>query len=120
MLMIGTNSAGSATSAEIAEGVGAVVLELRQDFPAAKILLLGIFPRANPGDPIRKTVLDVNPIIAKLHDGKNIFYLDIGAKFLDANGMIPADIMPDLLHPTQKGYEIWAEAVKGPLAELLK
>ena len=120
MLMIGTNSAGSATSAEIAEGVGAVVLELRQDFPAAKILLLGIFPRSNPGDALRKTVMDVNPIIAKLHDGKNVFYLDIGAKFLDADGQLPPDIMPDKLHPSEKGYEIWAEAVKGPLAELLK
>jgi len=120
MLMIGTNNAAFASSAEIAEGVGAVVLELRQDFPAAKILLLGIFPRANPGDPVRKVVLDVNPIIAKLHDGKNVFYLDIGSKFLDADGMLPPDIMADRLHPNEKGYEIWAEAVKGPLAELMK
>jgi lysophospholipase L1-like esterase len=120
MLMIGTNNAGNCSSAEIAEGVGAIVLEMRKDFPAAKILLLGIFPRANPGDPIRKTVLDVNPLIAKLHDGKNIFYLDIGAKFLDADGVLTAEIMPDKLHPTEKGYEIWAEAVKEPLAELLK
>ncbi|HEX2854743.1 MAG TPA: GDSL-type esterase/lipase family protein [Opitutaceae bacterium] len=120
MLMIGTNNAGNCSSAEIAEGIGAIVLEMRRDFPEAKILLLGIFPRANPGDQIRKTALDVNPLIAKLHDGKNVFYLDIGARFLDAEGMLPADIMPDKLHPTEKGYEIWAEAVKEPLAELMK
>ena len=120
MLMIGTNNAGICSSAEIAEGVGAVVAELRRDFPAAKILLLAIFPRANPGDLARKIVADVNPIIAKLHDGKNVFFLDIGAKFLDADGVIQPDIMPDKLHPTEKGYAIWAEAVKEPLAELLK
>ena len=121
MLLIGTNNViFGASAAEIAEAVGAVVLELRQHFPAAKILLLGIFPRANPGDDIRKTVLDANSIIAKLHDGKNVFYLDIGAKLLDADGQILPDIMSDKLHPTEKGYEIWAEAVKGPLAELLK
>jgi lysophospholipase L1-like esterase len=120
MLMIGTNNGGGSSSAEIAEGVGAVVAELRQDFPAAKILLLGIFPRGNPADAVRKTVLDVNPIIAKLHDGKNIFYLDIGAKFLSPDGTLAADIMPDKLHPTEKGYEIWAEAVKQPLADLMK
>ena len=120
MLMIGTNNASICTSAEIAEGVGAVVAELRRDFPAAKILLLAIFPRANPGDLARKIVADVNPIIAKLHDGKNVFVLDIGAKFLDAEGVIQPDIMPDKLHPTEKGYAIWAEAVKEPLAELLK
>jgi (4-O-methyl)-D-glucuronate---lignin esterase len=120
MLMIGTNNAGNCTTPEIAEGVGAVVQELRHDFPAAKILLLGIFPRANPGDPVRKIVADVNPIIARLHDGKNVFYLDIGAKFLDADGVLQPDIMADKLHPNEKGYEIWAEAVKTPLAELLK
>jgi beta-glucosidase len=120
MLMIGTNSGGSASSAEIAEGVGAVVLELRKDFPDAKILLLGIFPRGNPGDAIRKTVLGANPIIAKLHDGQHVFYLDIGDKFLAPDGTISDDIMPDKLHPTQKGYEIWAEAVKEPLAQLMK
>jgi len=120
MLMIGTNNAATCTSAEIAEGVGAVVLELRKDFPAAKILLLGIFPRGNPGDPVRKAVLDVNPIIAKLHDGQHVFYLDIGAKFLDADGVLQPDIMADKLHPNEKGYVIWAEAVKAPLAELMK
>ncbi|MEO7412452.1 MAG: GDSL-type esterase/lipase family protein [Opitutaceae bacterium] len=120
MLMIGTNNAANSSSGEIAEGVGAVVLELRKDFPAAKILLLGIFPRGNPGDAVRKTVADVNPIIAKLHDGKNTFYLDIGSKFLDADGRIPREIMGDLLHPTEKGYTIWAEAIKAPLADLLK
>ena len=120
MLMIGTNNAAAASSAEIAEGVGAIVMEMRKDFPAAKILLLAIFPRGDPGSAIRKTVLDVNPIIAKLADNKNVFYLDIGAKFLDAEGNLPADIMPDKLHPTEKGYEIWAQAVIEPLKELMK
>jgi lysophospholipase L1-like esterase len=120
MLMIGTNNAASASSAEIAEGVGAIVMELRKDFPAAKILLLAIFPRGDPGSALRKTVLDVNPIIAKLADNRNVFYLDIGAKFLDADGNLPPDIMPDKLHPTEKGYEIWAQAVIEPLKELMK
>jgi lysophospholipase L1-like esterase len=121
MLLIGTNNVIFGSPAEeIAEAVGAVVLELRQHFPAAKILVMGIFPRADPGDEIRKTVLDANPIMAKLHDGKNVFYLDIGARLLDANGRILPDIMSDKLHPTEKGYAIWAEAVKAPLAELLK
>jgi lysophospholipase L1-like esterase len=121
VLLIGTNNVIFGSPAEeIAEAVGAVVLELRQHFPAAKILVMGIFPRADPGDEIRKTVLDANPILAKLHDGKNVFYLDIGAKLLDADGRITPDIMSDKLHPTEKGYAIWAEAVKAPLAELMK
>lgn len=120
MLMIGTNNVSSCSSAEIAEGVGAVVLDLRHDFPDAKILLLAIFPRSRPADPVRQVLADVNKSIAKLDDQKHVFYLDIGQKFLDADGVIQPDIMSDGLHPTQKGYGIWAEAVKEPLAKLAK
>jgi lysophospholipase L1-like esterase len=125
MLMIGTNNSSpiptaGMSSAEIAEGVGAIVLDMRTRWPAAKILLLGIFPRSGPGDHNRNIVLGANPIIAKLHDGKNVFYMDIGEKFLAPDGTIPNDIMPDRLHPNLKGYGIWAEAVKDKVAELMK
>jgi lysophospholipase L1-like esterase len=119
MLMIGTNNTGRNSAPEIAEGIGAVVLEMRKDFPDAKILLLGIFPRSSVGNPVRATIAEINQRIAKLDDGKHVFYLDIGAKFLDDQGNIPRDVMSDALHPSAKGYEIWAEAVKEPLAKLL-
>jgi lysophospholipase L1-like esterase len=121
MLLIGTNNSGSGTSAEIAEGVGAVVLQLRTSFPDAKILLLAIFPRNDAGKEIQKQlVAAANPIIAKLHDGQHVFYLDIGQKFLGPDGLVPRDIMADGLHPTAKGYQIWADAVKDQLAELMR
>jgi beta-glucosidase len=121
MLMIGTNNSGQATGPEIAEGVGAVVLEMRRNFPAAKILLLAIFPRALPGDPVRDKLAEANRIIARLDDQKNVFFMDIGAKFLDEKGMfLPDSFRPDNLHPQAKGYEIWGEAVSAKLAELMK
>jgi lysophospholipase L1-like esterase len=119
MLMIGTNNTARNSAAEIAEGIGAVVLELERDFPQAKILLLGVFPRGRPGDPVRATIAEINRTIAKLDDGQRVHYLDIGAKFLAADGTIPADVMSDLLHPSAKGYEIWAQAVKEPLTKLM-
>jgi beta-glucosidase len=120
MLMIGTNNTGRNTAAEIAEGIGAIILEIRKDFPTAKILLLGIFPRSSADNPVRSTIAEINETISKLHDDKHVFYLDIGDAFLDADGNIPEDVMSDGLHPSTKGYEIWAEAVKVPLAELLE
>jgi beta-glucosidase len=121
MLMIGTNNMGSNTGPEIAEGVGAIVLEMRKDFPEAKLLLLAIFPRSVPGDPIREKIAETNKIIQKLDDGQHVFYLDIGAKFLDENGaFLQGAFQGDLLHPAPKGYEIWGEAVKDKLAELMK
>ena len=121
MLMIGTNNSGAYSGPEIAEGVGAVILETRRNFPAAKILLLAIFPRGMPGDPVRDKLAEANRIISRLDDQKNVFYLDIGAKFLDEKGVfLPDTFRPDNLHPVAKGYEIWGEAVKDKIAELMK
>jgi len=121
MLMIGTNNSGTFTAPEIAEGVGAVVLELRRDFPDAKILLLAIFPRSVPGDPVRDRIAEVNRIVAKLDDHQHVFYMDIGRKFLDDKGVFLADsFRADNLHPQAKGYDIWGEAVSARLAELVK
>ncbi len=120
MVMIGTNNGGN-TGAEIAEGVGAVVLEMRKDFPNAKILLLAIFPRAVPGDPVRDKIAEANRIIARLDDQRNVFFLDIGAKFLDENGVfLPDAFRADNLLPQAKGYDIWGATVKDKLAELMK
>jgi lysophospholipase L1-like esterase len=127
MLMIGTNNtggtnnAGTATAAEIAEGIGAVVLEMRNDFPNAKILLLAVFPRGIPGDSVRDKITDINRIIAKLDDQRHVYYLDIGARFLDERGyFLPDAFRPDNLHPLAKGYDIWGAAVKGQLADMMK
>jgi len=121
MLMIGTNNTGTSSAPEIAEGVGAVVMEMRKDFPNAKILLLAIFPRGIPGDSVRDKIADVNKIISKLDDKRHVFYMDIGAKFLDEKGVFLADsFRPDNLHPQAKGYDIWGSAVKDKLAELMK
>jgi (4-O-methyl)-D-glucuronate---lignin esterase len=121
MLMIGTNNSGQNTGPEIAEGVGAVVLELRRNFPDAKILLLAIFPRGNPGDPVREKIAEANRIISRLDDQRHVFYMDIGARFLDEKGVfLPETFRPDNLHPIAKGYEIWGAVVKDKLAELMK
>ncbi len=121
MLMIGTNNSGASSAPEIAEGVGAVVQEMRKDFPTAKILLLAIFPRGLPGDPVRDKLAEVNRIISKLDDQQHVFYIDIGAKFLDERGaFLPDSFRGDNLHPQAKGYDIWGSAVKDKLADLMK
>ncbi|MEY4939932.1 MAG: hypothetical protein RIQ93_1667 [Verrucomicrobiota bacterium] len=129
VLMIGTNNTGfeadrvtpKNTPAEAAEGVRAIVQHLRTKLPAAKILLLAVFPRGETADnPGRLQVAAINQSISRLHDGKSVIYLDIGAKFLGADGRMSKEVMPDFLHPNAKGYEIWANAIKAPLAKLLQ
>jgi lysophospholipase L1-like esterase len=128
VLMIGTNNTGKEkgsgktrnTVPETIEGVQAVVRELRARLPASKILLLAIFPRGTLDDPQRAQVALINTAIAKLDDGQMVKYLDINPKFLEADGTLPRSIMPDLLHPNERGYQIWAEAMEPTLAEMLK
>jgi lysophospholipase L1-like esterase len=121
VLMIGTNNLHSDTPDEIAQGVGAIVAELRRRLPKTKILLLGIFPRSRKPNAIRERLMSVNEKIAKLADGSNVRFLDISKAFLNDDGSISADVMPDLdaLHLSLKGYRIWAEAMEPTLWSML-
>jgi beta-glucosidase len=121
VVMIGTNNAGSGnTSKQIVDGVKAVVDKLQEIVPDSKVLILAIFPRdAKPDGKLRKINEAANEQIAKLADDKKIFYLDIGPKFLTADGELTKEIMPDALHPNAKGYEIWATAIEPTIVKLL-
>ncbi|HRJ73063.1 MAG TPA: GDSL-type esterase/lipase family protein [Terrimicrobiaceae bacterium] len=121
VLLIGTNNTGKRnTTAEAVEGIAAVVRELQKRFPSAKILLLGLLPRGEKADPRHAQIKDINRAIAKLHDGKSVVFLDIGEKFVDADGNVRADLLPDLLHPNLQGYEVFSAAIKEPVRDLLK
>ena len=128
VLMIGTNNTGKEndhktprnTVPEVIEGVTAVVNDIRVKLPDSKILLLAIFPRGILDDSQRTQVALVNTVLPKLDDGKMVKFLDIGSKFIEADGTLPKSIMPDLLHPNEKGYQIWADAMEPTLGEMLK
>ena len=122
VLMIGTNNSSTDPAEGIAKGVTAIVETIRTKQPQATILLLAVFPRGEKASPNpgRAKLKEVNAIIAKLDDGKNIHFLDIGEKFLQPDGSISKEIMPDFLHLSAAGYQIWADAISPKLAELMK
>lgn len=120
VIMIGTNNASGNTSEEIAQGVTKIVEQIREKTPQTKVLLLGTFPRgAGPDDKARQVNESSNQIVKQLADDEHVFYLDIGDKFVDAEGKLSKEIMPDLLHLSEKGYTIWAEAIEPTLKKLL-
>lgn len=120
VIMIGTNNSGSNSSEQIAEGVKVIVDRLSEKLPKTKLLLLAVFPRgADKNDKRRQVNEKANLIFQKLADGKQVHYLDIGPKFLEEDGTLTREIMPDLLHLSEKGYTIWAESIEEKLAELL-
>lgn len=129
VIMIGTNNTGRDSAEQIAGGIKAIIDELQKQKPDMKILLLGVFPRAGgikkedtvaPPEKLNPKIKAINDIIAKYDDGKKVFYKDIGPKFLNGEGGLEKKIMPDLLHLSAAGYQIWADAIKDDVAKLAK
>ena len=118
VVMIGTNNSGHrADPPEItAKGIGMILDDLRAKMPNAKIVLLSIFPRGDAPHPINQ---QINALLPALADGKTVFHIDLNAVFLDANGQVPPDIMPDKLHPSAKGDALWMKALKPRLDQIL-
>ncbi len=120
VIMIGTNNSGSNTPEQIAEGVAVIVKQLRTKLPETKVLLLAVFPRGTDKNDKRRQVNEkTNAIFMKLADGKHVHYLDIGPKFLQDDSTLTREIMPDLLHLSEKGYTIWAESIEPALKKLM-
>jgi serine/threonine protein kinase/formylglycine-generating enzyme required for sulfatase activity/lysophospholipase L1-like esterase/DNA-directed RNA polymerase subunit RPC12/RpoP len=122
VLLIGTNNSGRDSAAQIAEGITLIVQTIRAKLPRTKVLLLGMFPRGEmAGNPLREKLTTANRVIATLDDGgQTVKYMDIGDRFLAKDGSLSREIMPDFLHLSPRGYEIWAEAILPTLQEWLK
>ncbi|MBL8765143.1 MAG: GDSL family lipase [Phycisphaerae bacterium] len=121
VLMIGTNNSNGEdnTAEEIGAGIGAIVSSLREKLPATRVLVLGIFPRGEKPDSQRQKITKVNAIAARLADGKFVHYLDIGPDFLSADGTISREVMPDFLHLSRKGYDIWSNSIQARVNDLM-
>jgi len=122
VLLIGTNNIGTTEHDvnDTVRGVTAVVNKLRNAFPLAKILVLGIFPRDEKTDaPVRAKVRAINAELAKLDDGKAVFVRDIGKVFLEADGTLSAAVSGDHLHLTEEGLRRWAEAIAPVVQKLM-
>lgn len=122
VIMIGTNNVGhgSSNAEQTAQGVSAILGRLAKGLPNAKVLLLGVFPRGEaPNDAGRLAVADISQRISKFHDGKRVFFKDIGPAFIRGDGTLRTLLMPDRLHLNEAGYDIWAQAIRDDVRALL-
>jgi len=122
VVLIGTNNMGYPAD-DIVKADTKIVATIHEKLPDTKVLLLGIFPRGadiTKVGPTRDKIKAINLELAKLDDGDKTRFLDIGDKFLDADGNLPADTMPDGLHPNAKGYQIWADAMLPLLTKMMQ
>jgi len=121
VLMIGTNNSNGDdnTAEEIADGITAICKKISEKCPKTKILILAIFPRGPEPSEQREKNAKASLMASKTADGKMVHYMDINNKFLTKDGFLSKKIMPDYLHPNEKGYRIWAEAIEPKIAELM-
>lgn len=121
VVMIGTNNSNGEdnTPGQIVDGVTAIVKKLREKLPETKVLLVAIFPRSENFTAQRGKILQVNQVLRKLADNQNVYWVDFGHRYLTSDGLIPADLMPDYLHLTKRGYQIWAEALERRISSIL-
>ena len=109
----GTNHARQNTPMEIAAGVREILVRLRSKVPEAKIVLMAVFPREQkPDHPRRMQIGEINKQLAELAGQSKVTFLDISSKLLQPDGTISREIMSDFCHPTDKGYQIWADAIR--------
>ena len=124
VILAGTNNVGARPGgdtkiAEISRGVAAVVHMAREKAPAATIILTGIFPR-NDNMAVVPEIEAINANLARLADGRRVRYLNVNGRLADKAGKLFDGMMnADELHPTLLGYQVWADALKPILTELL-
>lgn len=122
VLLAGTNNVGKNPSADVADavpkGIHAILSVCQEKAPKATIVLMAIFPR-NDSPAANPVIEKINRKIETFADGKRIRFLNINDKLADANGQLFPGMAVDQLHLTLKGYEVWAQALKPVLTELL-
>ena len=122
VIMIGTNNTGSRHDPpeETAAGIQAILTILRTRLPGTKILLLAVFPRrASADDPYRRLNAAINHRIRHYADNQQVYFLDLSRHFLDDRGRLSQDLMPDYLHPSEHGYQVWADGMEDMIRKLL-
>jgi beta-glucosidase len=122
VLMIGTNNTGHRMdpSAETVLGISAIIENMKSQLPDTQFLLLGVFPRGKTaGDPMRVRNDAINELLAKKPFGNRVHFRNINSVFLEPNGEIDEAIMPDLLHLSPHGYQLWAQAIDADVIRLM-
>jgi lysophospholipase L1-like esterase len=126
VVMAGTNNLGGLTGSggddvkvdEVTNGLKTVLATCREKAPKAVIILMGITPR-NDNPAAAAAIGRINDKLAKLANAKGIRYLNINDKLADKDGKLLEGMSPDRLHLSVKGYQVWAEALRPVLTELL-
>jgi len=121
VLMIGTNNLGhgSSNAEQTLLGIRRVVAVLREQCPRSTILLLDVFPRGERLNPMRGDVAQINQALTRLDDGTHVRFVRVGDRFVEPDGSIKKETMPDFLHLSEAGYRTWGDAIVPEIERVL-
>ncbi len=124
VILIGTNNTGETNNArandpdEIAEGLNAICDRINVYAPQATIVIMALLPREESSvHPRRKLIEEINRRYAQLANDREYNFVDIGPSLLGTDGTLSERIAFDFCHLTERGYQIWADALR-PLLHL--
>jgi lysophospholipase L1-like esterase len=113
-----TSNARKNTATEIVDGISAICMRVHSKVPDGRIILMAIFPREqNPTDPRRVLIKEINEQLVTFANDHKITFVDIGPGMLDADGRFLPGMTFDFCHPTEKGYQIWADGIRSLISE---
>ncbi|MEP6618400.1 MAG: GDSL-type esterase/lipase family protein [bacterium] len=123
VILAGTNNVGAwpgdeAKVTDITRGLKALIDLCRAKAPGATIIVTAIFPR-NDNMAVVPEINRINENLARFADGRKIRYVNVNDRLADKDGVLYEGMTVDKLHPTVKGYQIWADALKPIFTELL-
>jgi platelet-activating factor acetylhydrolase IB subunit beta/gamma len=124
VLMIGNNNmffTPETGIAAAAQGIEMCVKNLREKFPAGRLIVAKILPAHTPGhrfyEDIRKTNAALDAM--KLDSDAKVTVLDLTADFTNSDGTLKKDLFtPDNIHLSPAGYAAYAEKLKPLLSGL--
>jgi lysophospholipase L1-like esterase len=128
VLLAGTNNVGNplargdvdARADDVTRGLKAIVHAIQEKAPAATVIVVGLFPR-NDNMALMPVIERINGNLSKFADGRKVRYLNINDRLAGRDGKLFDGMMNanDRLHPTAMAYQVWADALKPVLTELL-
>ena len=128
VVLAGTNNVGNkppgdaeaveASAGAISRGIKAILDVARAKAPRATIVVTAIFPR-NDNIAVMPLINAANLRVAAFADGETVRYLNVNDRLADAEGKLFEGMTNDGLHLTVRGYQVWADALKPILTELL-
>ena len=118
ILLIGTNDLRGKTPCYIADGTVQAVSSLKTLYPNARITVLKILPRGNPGAQFAPEIDRVFALLSATAARTRAFEVaDISGKYRCVPGACDVAAAPNFLHPNDRGYALLTEGLRDAAAK---